>query len=585
MTRASSVWVDDAAALVEPVRSGSVVAVGGFHFTRIPVAQLRALARHGVANLHYLSWGGGLALELLLDAGAVDRATLTFSSLDLFGLAPRFRASVEQGTLELDEWTALAMIKGLEAAGENLPYGVFQTPAGSDLASRFAVAPSAPDHAGAPLAIAPALSPDTLLLHAQRADDAGNVELAGARGLDRSLLFASRNVLVSVEERVPDGTLGAPGSFVVPRAFVTRLAQVPAGAYPTSCLPHYVADYSRLQEIAEQEPSEPLAENLFDPQDATLVRAIAARRPEQLRRRLLAVGGEIADRGPWTIDELMAVWIARQLDDSSVCSIGSASPLPTAGYLLARRLWAPNLTMLSFNGGLVDIAPRPLCLLAAEALDQASARVHAGGDETYHWYYQRGFVTHEIVSAAQIDRLAVTNNVRVARADGSEVRLPGQGGMADVANLHANFVLYLARHSRRALVETVAFASARRTFRDPDVRRGFGLQPGAVRLITNLGVFVQPGEGEGGLELTSLHPGVRLEEVREQTGFDVVVARDIAETGPPTDEELTVLRREVDPLGIRRLDFSPAAERGELIRSIVRAERNALCADHVGSAA
>src|SRR5207249_521022 len=102
--RSSSPWVPDAERVVGGVENGSTVGVGGFHFTRAPLA-----------------------------AGAVRRARLTFSSLDIFGLAPRFRRAVERGELELEDWTALALIKGLEAAGEQLGFEVLQAPDGSDL--------------------------------------------------------------------------------------------------------------------------------------------------------------------------------------------------------------------------------------------------------------------------------------------------------------------------------------------------------------------------------------------------------------------------------------------------------------------
>lgn len=553
-------WVDGVDTLVAGVPDGCSICVGGFHFTRIPVAQLRALGRRGARRLHYVAWGGGLALELLLADGCVDRATLTFSSLDLFGLAPRFRRAVERGELDLDELTALALIKGLEAAGERLPYEVFQTPAGSTFADRFPAAPDVDD-----VSLAHAIAPDLLLLHAQRADDHGNVELAGARGVDLASMFAAGSVLVTVEERVAVGELGSRGAFVLPRAFVGGIALAPGGAYPTSCLPHYVADYGRLQQVAEVSPDEPVADALLDPDGLPDVRRIVATPPAQVRRALRATHHDLD--APWTVDELMAVWIARLLDDTSVCSIGSASPLPTAGYLLAKRLWAPRLTLLSFNGGFVDVPIRPLSLLAAEWLDYAGAASHAGGDETYHWYYQRGLVTHEVVSAAQIDRRGATNNLRVTRADGTQVRLPGQGGMADVANLHANFVLYVPRHSPRVLVDAVELVSARRVRRE-----------GAVQVVTDLAVFEQAPADEL-LVLTHLHPGVTLDEVRSRTGFELTLAADVQETDPPTAVELSVLRGEIDPLGIRRLDFTPAAERGELIRALLAAERAALLED------
>jgi glutaconate CoA-transferase subunit A len=246
-----------------------------------------------------------------------------------------------------------------------------------------------------------------------------------------------------------------------------------------------------------------------------------------------------------------------------VASVGSASPLPTVAYLLAKLLWAPDLTIMSFNGGLVDIGWRPMTLTYAELLDFHSAATHAGGDETYHWYYQRGRVTHEVVGTAQLDRHGATNNIAVRKPDGTKVRLPGQGGMADVANLHAQFLLYLPRQSRRNTVERV------------DVRSAARVRPGGMAVLTDLGWF-ERAEATGTLVLTQLHPGVELDEVRDRTGWPLDVAHDLQRTPAPTAEELAALRERVDPLGVRRLDFVSAAERGPLLDELLDREERVL---------
>jgi glutaconate CoA-transferase subunit A len=259
----------------------------------------------------------------------------------------------------------------------------------------------------------------------------------------------------------------------------------------------------------------------------------------------------------------MVCALARTVRDGAVASVGSASPLPTVAYLLAKLLWAPDLTIMSFNGGLVDIGRRPMTLTYAELLDFHSAATHAGGDETYHWYYQRGRVTHEVVGAAQLDRQGATNNVAVRKPDGTNVRLPGQGGMADVANLHAQFLIYLPRQSARNTVERV------------DVRSAARVRPGTMAVLTDLGWFERD-EASGTLVLTLLHPGVELDEVRDRTGWTLEVAGDLQRTPAPTAEELTGLRERVDPLGVRRLDFAAAAERGPLIDELLDREEQLL---------
>jgi len=306
---------------------------------------------------------------------------------------------------------------------------------------------------------------------------------------------------------------------------------------------------------------EPLGDELLAP-DTTRVRAAARVAPDALRAALEREPA-VAEPDEASRAEVMVCALARTVRAGDVATVGSASPLPTVAYLLAKLLWAPDLVMLSFNGGLVDVGWRPMTLSYAELLDFHSAAAHAGGDETYHWYYQQGRVTHEVVGAAQLDRHGATNNIAVRRADGSLVRLPGQGGMADVANLHASFLLYLPRQSRRNTVERV------------DIRGAARVLPGRTVVLTDLGRF-ELDAAAGGLVLTHLHPGVELEEVRERTGWPLLVGDDLQRTPAPSAEELRALRERVDPLGVRRLDFVPAAERGALIDELLDREDRVL---------
>lgn len=569
-------WVVGVDELVAGIGAGSRLGVSGFHFTRAPIAALRALAGTGVTGLHYIAWGGGLPLELLLGHGAVSRATLCFASLDVLGPAPRFRRAVEAGELELAEWTALGIINGFRAAGENLSFEVLQEPEGSALAEGFATRLADPFGADAPpMSAVPPLPLDVLLLHAQRADDDGNVELAGARGLDMPAIFAARQVFVTVEERVHRGELGAPRSFVLPRTFVARVAEAPFGAYPTSCLPHYGADFRALREIVDADPAGPLPDPALRPTPRRRA-VLSARAALPAPRVAAALAKEpVAAPAGYTVDELMVCVLARTIGPTGICSVGAASPLPTAAYLLAKHLWAPDLLLMSHNGGLVDPPVRPLSLAAAEFLDHHLAAAHTGGDETYHWYYQRGLVTHEVVGAAQVDGTGATNNLWVAKQDGTPVRLPGQGGMADVANLHTNFMIYLPRQSTRNLVAKLDTVSARRAWHDPEERRRFGLRPGRTVVLTDLGMF-EYDQNVAALTLRTLHPGVDLADLRARTGFDVVEADGLRTTEPPTERELTALRTVVDPLGVRRLDTVGSTARRPLIDTLLDTEEQIL---------
>ncbi len=558
-----SPWVANAQELVADVADGCRLSVGGFHFTRAPVSSLLALMERGVRDLRYVAWGGGLPLEILLAFDAVSDVEFCFSALDVFGMAPRFRAAAEQGRIQLSETTALALMTGLRAQAENLSWEVMQKPEGSSLSDTMLDV----DSPGMPMVKIPPVPVDVMLLHAQRADDHGNVELAGARGTDMSTLFAATRLLVTVEERVPVGQLGAPRSFVVPRSHVHRVAVSPGGAHPTSCLPYYGTDFRAIGNFIK-------ADDHSTAQAALRTRAPAATVssksliPAILRQRVPEPEEE------WSVAELLAAVIARTIDNVSVCSFGSAAPLPAVAYFLAKSTHAPDALLMSFNGGYVDVAARPMSLTFGEQLDFESAALHTGGDETYRWYYQSGRVTHEVVGAAQVDGHGATNNLWLTTSKG-RLRLPGQGGMADVANLHRDFVIYLPRHSPRNTVRAVETVSARRMWHDPEVRTSYGLVPGAMRVITNLCSF-EPDFETGALQVTSLHPGVERSQVEEATGFEVKFAPDCDRTPEPSDEELHILREQVDPLRVRELDFVPAKNRDALLNEILEAESAAL---------
>jgi glutaconate CoA-transferase subunit A len=577
--------VDD---LAELTPGGIRLGVGGVHLARLPLALIRRIIEIGRREFVFTSWGGGLALELFLEANAVRKLIFCFSSLDIFGLAPRFREALERQTIEVEEWTALAMVQGLHAAHFNLAEMPFQLPVGSDLMRQGNFwKESADAFHGKPLGLARRLDLDVLLLHAQRADLAGNVEIVGARGLDLSLIGAANKVLVTVEEIVATGKLGnTPRSFVLPREFVTAVAQTPWGAYPTSCLPYYTTDYQRLLEYVRDEQSRRKKEkpayphpdpakqsnHRFTPRDSrkSFLSFCASLRTKDLSPDLFPSRASGAEASSYTIDELMTVALAREYDNSSICSVGSVSPLAMVSYLLAKKQHAPNLTIIALNGGFIDIDAHPMSLTLAEPLELGSAKACWGGDETYHWYYQQGRITHEVITVAQIDRQGRTNNAWIRNGD-KVLRLPGQGGMADVANLHKNFTLYLTRHSPERFVSAVAFCTASRGLYTADERTAAGLQPGSVRLISDLGTFeLDPTERV--FRLLSIHPGVTLDRVRSQTEGEFLIADPLPRTEPPSSEELRIIREEIDPFGIRGLEFVPGRDRLSMIESILEAE-------------
>src|SRR5947209_3882121 len=154
--------------LAERVPDGVRLGIGGVHLSRLPVALILKIIERGRKDFVFTSWGGGLPLELLLEAQAVRKLIFCFSSLDIFGLSPRFRQALENDAIEVDEWSALAMIQGLHAAHFRLPEMPFQLPLGSDLMNAGSFwRKSASTFTERPVGVAKRLDVDVLLLHAQ----------------------------------------------------------------------------------------------------------------------------------------------------------------------------------------------------------------------------------------------------------------------------------------------------------------------------------------------------------------------------------------------------------------------------------
>jgi glutaconate CoA-transferase subunit A len=554
------------------IAAGDRLGVGGHHFARLPITLLLAVAGRDIKDLRYTAWAGGLPLEILLEADAVASVDVCFSSLDIFGLPPRFRTVAETEHLPIRDWTALAMIEALRAAQQNLPSRTFQLPAGSAMMQRVPGAQSVSDPlSGEPIGAVPPLVLDTVLLHAPRADKSGNVQIVGARALDLAMVGAARKVLVTVDEIVPVGALPDVGrQTVIYRNQVSAIAAAPGGAWPTSCLPHYVTDYAALAHALADGAS--LAKRLVLPTQGMPARLRKTARISARAARDLPLPAVQQAPEPPTVEEIMVVRLAAELDNESFASAGAVSPLANVAYRLARATHAPDMIIATMSCGHIDIAPSPMLLSALESFDAETAAAHAGGDDTYSALYQAGAVTHEIIGAAQVDRFARVNNLAIRRAKGGFIRLPGQGGMADVANMHRDYVLYVTRHSPLSLVADVDFASSGRALFGADERRAHGYRTGRALLFTDLCVFrLDPATRE--LVVAELIPGVTRDRVSEATGFPVRFDKDCRESERPDRETLDILRHRIDPLGLRRLEFVSARDRGALIAEILAADR------------
>ncbi len=229
-------------AIAELVHDGDVVALEGFTHL-IPFAAGHELIRQGRRDLTLLRMTPDLIYDQLIGVGAVRRLVFSWGGNPGVGSLHRFRDAVENGwpePLELIEHTHASMAAAYVAGASNLPFGVLRPTPGTFTASysqafRSVLCP----FTGSELTAVAAHRPDVTVIHAQRADRTGNVQLWGIIGVQKEAVLAAKRALVTVEEIV-DVLTPVAGGVTIPASAVTAVCAVPGGAHPS-----YTQGYSR----------------------------------------------------------------------------------------------------------------------------------------------------------------------------------------------------------------------------------------------------------------------------------------------------------------------------------------------------
>lgn len=262
----------------------------------------------------------------------------------------------------------------------------------------------------------------------------------------------------------------------------------------------------------------------------------------------------------FSIDDVMSVCIAHQMVDGELVAQGLATPLVMAGVLLAKLTHAPNLRFASAIGQSLCEDWAPLGLARIEDLWLGKALIGDGfiqaATEVLPYYAPK-----EFFRPAQVNPYGSFNNIAIKKPF---MRLPGVGGIPDVTSFSPRVYLYVPRHSKATFVETLDHVSGLGHDR-PHQAGGAG----PVYLVSDLGQFDW---AEGRMRITSLHPGVTLEQVQRKTGFELSVAPTLAESPTPNTETLRLLREEIDPLNIRKLETLGGQARKDLLREILAKE-------------
>lgn len=232
------------AAVADLVHDGDVVALEGFTHL-IPHAAGHEIIRQGRRDLTLVRLTPDMVYDQMIGMGCARKLVFSWGGNPGVGSLHRFRDAVERGwprPLELEEHSHAGMANRYAAGASGLPFAVLRGYAGTDLVAHTAnVATVACPFTGEQLTAVAALRPDVTIIHAQRADRAGNVQLWGITGVQKEAVLAARRSLVTVEE-VVDELDPRPGAIVLPSWVVTAVAEVPGGAAPSYAHGYSVRD-------------------------------------------------------------------------------------------------------------------------------------------------------------------------------------------------------------------------------------------------------------------------------------------------------------------------------------------------------
>lgn len=240
----------------------------------------------------------------------------------------------------------------------------------------------------------------------------------------------------------------------------------------------------------------------------------------------------------------MVIAAAREIRDGERVFVGMR--LPLLAFAFAKRTHAPQAIGL-FENGIVRDSPASETLMTMADPPNIPGALWLTGTLNIMAMLQRGGVDVGFIGGAEVDRYGNLNTSYLGDWRRPTLKLPGGGGGPDIAGLARRFVIIMPQEKRR-FKERVDFITSPGHGDGPGWRRRVGLAGGGPSaLITTLGVFRFHPETKEAI-LASYHPGISVERVKAETGWELKVAPDVIETPAPTPEDLSIVRQ-CDPEG------------------------------------
>ncbi|RUM47192.1 MAG: CoA transferase subunit A [Hyperthermus sp.] len=242
---------------VEMVEPGSSITISGITFVRNPTLFTAALIKKGIKDLCFIDREPGFALDMLAAAGSLRCIRAAMASFELYGLAPNVRRLAEEGAVEYIEDACGAVIAGLRAGAQGVPFMPARGLIGSQLLElhekKWGTWRRIRDpFTGEELVAVKAINPDYAIIHVHLSDEYGNAVIEGPRFEDELKIRAAKRVIITAERIVDWEVLrGFKHTLSATSIHVDAVVHAPRGAWPTAMPGHYEADYNAIKDYIE----------------------------------------------------------------------------------------------------------------------------------------------------------------------------------------------------------------------------------------------------------------------------------------------------------------------------------------------
>ena len=252
----------------------------------------------------------------------------------------------------------------------------------------------------------------------------------------------------------------------------------------------------------------------------------------------------------YTANEMMIVTAARALAGVRTVFVGVG--LPNIACNLARRTVAHELELI-YESGVYGARPARLPLSIGDPTLITGATSVVSMADLFGLYLQGGRVEVGLLGGAQIDRYGNLNTSVIGEYASPKVRLPGSGGACEIA-INAQRIFYIMRLKKRAFVERLDFRTSPGYLDGGEARQRLGMPGGGPKLVVTDKSIFDFAAANNEMRLISLYPGVTLDEVHAEIGWDVRVAETLVDVQPPTDDELRIIRVDLKVASAQQAD-------------------------------